>query len=163
MAFAKLTQAQANYLTLARNMSNEDRSAIRAELFRSVKTAFGIPDDHKLKVEIDDATLPTFLTLIRKKTNQPYVLGADGKWVDNTAAQGTVTQPQPPAVRWFKLDNYDAGSLLDTARDCVSNDQVWEDGVQHAPSTATYVCGTFSKLCVDEDGVVWVACEEADL
>lgn len=163
MAYAQLTPSQANYLRLARNMSDEDRSAIRAELFRSVKATFGIPDDHKLKVEVDDASHHAFLTLIRKKTDQPYVLGADGKWVNAASAQGSVSQPQPPVVRWFMLDSSDADSLLDTARDYVPDDQAWEDGFRYAPSTATYVEGTQNKLCVDSDGAVWIGLEEADL
>ena len=159
MAYAQLTPSQANYLRLARTMSDEDRSAIRAELFRSVKLAFGIPEDHKLRVEIDDAAHPQYLVLIRKKTDQPYVLGANGKWVGASAPQGTVSRP--PVVRWFQVDSADVDDLMDAARQSLTND--WYEGSMDKPDDLTTVYGSNGRLGVDTDGTVWIGLEEAEL
>lgn len=160
MAKAQLTQAQANYLKLARNMSDEDRSAIRAELFRSVKQTFGIPESHKLKVEIDDANHPHYLTLFRKKTDESYALGADGKWVGASTPQGTVSTPAP-VVRWFQVDSADVDDLMDAARQSLTDD--WYYGQLDTPDDMRAVYGSAGRLGVDSDGTVWIGLEEADL
>lgn len=93
MALAKLSLAQAALLVHLRNYSGSDqtRKDMKADLFKLVKDSFGIPHDHKLSVEIDNASAPDFLVLKRKKNGMPYDLGADGRWVE-------ASQPTAPAV-----------------------------------------------------------------
>lgn len=87
MAQAKLTLQQGAFLVRLRSLGNDDanRNAMKRDLFAMVKQQFGIPDDHKLKVEVDTASDPAFLTLIRKKDGTAYELGPDGKWNGNAA------------------------------------------------------------------------------
>ena len=162
MAYAQLTPSQANYLKLARALSDADRIAVKAELFRTVKASFGIPDDHKLKVEIDDAAHPNYLVLIRKKNDEPYALRvSDGKWVGAGAPQGTVSNPPAPVVRWFAVDN---AEVYEATLSLLRNEEPdWEDGDLTAPDDLKYVPGTNGRLAFDEYGNVWAAAEEADL
>lgn len=89
MALAKLSLAQAALLVHLRNYSGSDqtRKDMKADLFKLVKDSFGIPHEHKLSVEIDNASSPDFLVLKRKKNGMPYDLGADGRWVDAPGSQ----------------------------------------------------------------------------
>lgn len=90
MALAKLSLAQAALLVHLRNYSGSDqtRKDMKADLFKLVKDSFGIPHEHKLSVEIDNASAPDFLVLKRKKNGTVYQLDAGGRWVD---------APQPAA------------------------------------------------------------------
>lgn len=84
MAQAKLTPAQASFLRTARPMQKDQRQQVKRELFAVVKSAFGIPADHKLVVELDNPHSPTYLVLKSKTTGQGYDLGSDGRWVGAT-------------------------------------------------------------------------------
>lgn len=82
MAYATLSQAQARLLTQVRTLSPEARSEIRKDIFAIAKERFGIPTEHRLRVEVDDTASPDYLVLIRKATTQAYPLDATGRWVD---------------------------------------------------------------------------------
>lgn len=112
MAFAKLTPAQITTMRSLRSIDEDLAKTMRAALFAGVKAEFGIPDEHKLKVEIDDTNSPDFGVLIRKKTGEVYTLGFTGKWVgaaidqDDDPAAGSDTQPIPsPAASYTPQAN----------------------------------------------------------
>lgn len=120
--FAQLTQAQANYLKAIRNMADNDRKSLKADLFTIVKDKFGIPSEHKLKVEVDNVSSPDYLVLIRKSDSSRYELGLDGRW------DGAVyVPPSAPAVRYFHVP---VGAVSDSLADYVEgSDTTWDDGV----------------------------------
>ena len=157
MANAKLTQAQANYLKLARDLPEDERSSLRATLFSAVKQTFGIPAAHKLRVEIDDVTHPHYLTLFRKKDSTSYALDDNGKWVGALGAAAPA--PQEPVRKWFPISGM---MLADAAYDAAIDNFYWDDdaGVTARPDMTTMHS---HNVGVDADGTVWIALEEADL
>lgn len=118
MANAQLNLHQAAFLVRLRQFPDETaRKAMKADLFRLVKDTFGIPQDHKLKVEVDAASSPDFLVLYRKTDGQPYQLHADGKWIG--AERSTAAVPAPVDTRkWYRtpgiLRDFVADSMQDT-------------------------------------------------
>ena len=126
MALAKLSIAQAALLVHLRNYSGSDqtRKDMKADMFKLVKDSFGIPHDHKLSVEIDNASSPDFLVLKRKKNGMPYDLGADGRWVE---ASQPVAPAAPAPKRWFKFTDLDV--LFDEVMErLLNNSTAWDDG-----------------------------------
>jgi hypothetical protein len=99
MTIAKISLPLAALMIGARSLSDDVRKAVVKQVFDKVKSEFGIPDEHKLKVEIDAASDPMFLTLVRKKNGATYPLRSDGMWVDAPV-------PKPVDTRkWFKVDS----------------------------------------------------------
>ena len=89
---AKLTQAQITLFIALRSLPTTQANEARAELFDTVKGLFGIPADHKLKVELDNPGSPLFGVLIRKKTGSTYRLDENGQW------DGGSSTPFAPSV-----------------------------------------------------------------
>lgn len=81
MATAKLSQSAAASLAFVKRLQNpETHSLVRREVFAQAKMNFGIPAEHKVRVELDPGQ-PGYLELVRKKDGSRYELGADNKWV----------------------------------------------------------------------------------
>jgi len=118
--FAKLTQAQATFLKTIRAMSDDDRRSLKRDIFAVVKDKFGIPAEHKVKVEVDNPYSPHYLTVIRKVDGAAYQLNSDGRW------DGAVCAPTP-AVRFFPVQS---SSVADALADLVHDtDLDWDDGL----------------------------------
>ena len=82
MAKATLSNQIINIFHGIRALPDADAKAMRKQLFSTLKAKFGIPEDHALKVELDDTASADYAVLLRKKGNAPYELHLDGKWVD---------------------------------------------------------------------------------
>lgn len=119
--YAKLNDAQINLLKLLRDQPDEMRKQIKADLFKQVKNMHGIPDDHKLKVEIDNQWSPDYAVLIRKKDGAKYQLTDTGRWVG-----ASVLAPAAPVDprRWVFVTDSPAAVLRDWARDNCTEDDV---------------------------------------
>lgn len=98
--YAKLNASQINLLKIGRDLDAAHRSRIRSEIFAAAKAAFGIPAEHRLKVEIDNVQADDYGVLRRKKNGQPYEVPS--ATVPLTAP--TPVTPPPPPKRWFKID-----------------------------------------------------------
>lgn len=73
--YHKITEGQAAILRALRanDAGDEDFiSEVRHEVFAAAKQAAGIPNDHRVKVEIDNRSHPDYLVLIRKLTGAKY-------------------------------------------------------------------------------------------
>lgn len=113
-ATLSITQMQA--LRALRSLPADVASTVRASLFASFKAGFGIPAEHKLKVEIDDFRADNYGVLLRKKTGDAYPLGVNDTWVGDVQ----VAAP-PPAKAWFRVD-------MDSAVDAIVGDLDFDDG-----------------------------------
>ncbi len=88
MAVAKLSHSAAASLSFVKKLqSDETHKMVRKEVFSAVKAQFGIPDKHRIKVELDQ-TEPDYLVIKRKSDGAAYELDTHGKWVEATPAQG---------------------------------------------------------------------------
>ena len=77
--YHKITEGQAAILRAlhVNGAGDEDFiSEVRHEVFTAAKQAAGIPDDHRVKAEIDNRSHPDYLVLIRKKTGDKYPIVA---------------------------------------------------------------------------------------
>lgn len=83
-----------------RALSSDTATPMRKQLFSALKTKFGIPAGHSLKVELDDTSSNLYAVLRRKKTGEAYELHADGKWVGWADRPAPVVTPvaAPAAV-----------------------------------------------------------------
>lgn len=125
MAYAKISVAAATTINLARSHANDnDRKAVKKELFAAIKDAFGIPQGVKVKAETSDTASPDYLVLKRQDNGQPFELDADGKW---TGADPAPQRPNP--TRWFFVDD-------DQIKDLVLDTQSWDDGCAEPNSDA---------------------------
>lgn len=122
MAYAKLNLATAAAINLARaHAGDDDRRAIKKELFGLAKAQFGIPDSIKVRAETANAAAPDYLVLKDSKTGQPFELAEDGLWVG--ADRPVDTTPAPK--RWFFISKDD---LLDAIKDHVAGEgRDWSD------------------------------------
>lgn len=114
---ATLTTAEITLLKLLRDQDEQARKTIKTNLFAKVKARFGIPQEHKLKVEIDNSTDPMLGVLIRKKDGTVYDLDGSGLWV------GAAPAAQVPAMGWVKVHGLHT-TLVDEAFDVASADDV---------------------------------------
>lgn len=114
---ATLTTAEITLLKLLRDQDEQARKTIKANLFAKVKARFGIPQEHKLKVEIDNITDPMLGVLIRKNNGTAYDLDGSGQWVGATPAAPAST------MGWVKVTGLHT-ALLDEARDVATTDDV---------------------------------------
>jgi hypothetical protein len=106
MAKATLSLAQMATLRSLRNLDEDIAGALRTELFASIKAGFGIPDEHKVKVEIDEEESVAYGVIIRKKTGEDYTLTADGVWDEGKPQPQSAAQAAGKKVkesRWFKV------------------------------------------------------------
>lgn len=156
MTHATMSAGQMSVLRAIRALPDADRSVVRAQVFSATKAAFGIPQEHKLKVEIDDRNSPNYGVLTRKKGDAAYELDSTGQW------QGAVTHRRaydaPAPTRWFALDLHEAVS------DSVNHND-WDDGEElTAAQFADAVPFTAEGYTLIQlDGTVFVKLEEADL
>lgn len=126
MAKAALTPNEVLLLITARTADEALRAAVRKQVFATAKARHGIPDAHKLRVEIDDTRSPMYGVLVRKKDGTTYDVGT------------TMTKP-----RWFK-------AAVDV--NVVDYDYDWADGVETLPSphvSATDGDGNTVAVCGD--------------
>lgn len=114
---ATLTTAEITLLKLLRDQDEQARKTIKANLFAKVKARFGIPQEHKLKVEIDNISDPMLGVLIRKNNGTAYDLDGSGQWV------GAAPAAQVPAMGWVKVHGLHT-TLVDEAFDVASADDV---------------------------------------
>lgn len=153
MAYAKLSPAIASAINLARqHAGDDDRKAVKKEMFAAAKAQFGIPDDIKVKCETSDTASAVYLVLKDSRTGQPFTLGNDGRWVDALPQQ---VQVQPRVTRWFKITKAD---LIEAAKDAVVADGTdWDENV------TPYGDAHFDGLRADYDGNVYVEMTEDEL
>lgn len=157
MAYAKLSPAIASAINLARqHAGDDDRRAVKREMFAAAKAQFGIPDDVKLKCETSNTASPDYLVLKASATGQPFTLGNDGRWVDAPPPQ---VQVQPRVTRWFKVDRDD---LIEAAKDVVTGDGAdWDDDSHNSmAATAEYMVPGLKK---GADGTFYVEMTEDEL
>ncbi len=122
--YAKLTEQQINLLKIGRELEAAQRSRIRKEIFAAAKATFGIPAEHRLKVEIDNVSSPDYAVIFRKKDGSRYpisVMSAVG-----LTPTPTPVPPPPPEKRWFKID-------IDGYVDGMVDELDWDDGVTDFP------------------------------
>ena len=157
MAYAKLSPALASAINLARqHAGDDDRKAVKREMFAAAKAQFGIPADVKLKCETSNTASPDYLVLKASATGQPFTLAHDGLWVD---APRQVAQAQPRPTRWFKVDRVD---LIEAAKDVVLGDGAdWDDdSYSSVAATADEVTPGLRK---SSDGTFYVEMTEDEL
>lgn len=155
--FAKLSPALAAAINLARqHAGDDDRKAVKKEMFAAAKAQFGIPADVKVKCETSNTASPDYLVLKRSADGQPFTLTDDGLWVGAPAPQ---VQAQPRVTRWFKLD---ASELIDIAKDVVNgNGADWDDDSYNSmAATADEVTPGLKK---GSDGTFYVEMTEDEL
>lgn len=155
--FAKLSPALAAAINLARqHAGDDDRRAVKKEMFAAAKAQFGIPADVKVKCETANTVSPDYLVLKRSADGQPFMLDDVGLWVDAPRQQAQV-QPRP--TRWFKLD---ASELIDIAKDVVNSDGAdWDDDSYNSmAATADDVTPGLKK---GSDGTFYVEMTEDEL
>jgi len=128
--FAKLSLVLAGAIMSARAVDAETHKAVTSRVFTKTKNDLGIPDKHKLRVELDDAGSPDYLVLIRKKNGTKYTLGADGRW--NEAAGSTPAAAVDQRV-WFQVPDT-KGVLKDHV---MSNWSSFDEDIQVPQSTAS--------------------------
>jgi len=94
MAHAKLSHSAAASLAFVRNLQNEEtHTLVRREVFAQVKAAFGIPEKHRIKVELD-ASKPNYLDIVRKTDGARYELNAaTNKWTGAEVVPAVVERP----------------------------------------------------------------------
>lgn len=81
MAFAKITASHRDLLLTIRTITDTAaRKRILKNVFAEIKAKYGIPEKHRLKVELDNASSPDYLVMIRKKTGEKYKLGVCDRW-----------------------------------------------------------------------------------
>jgi hypothetical protein len=124
--YATLNAAQINLLKLLRTQDESTRKQIKADLFAQVKNKFGIPDDHKLKVEIDATSDSRFAVLVRKTNDSAYRLAVDGKWVDADRPTVAGSPPADPR-RWIKAVDDAQDFLEDEAERRCTDDDIVDD------------------------------------
>ena len=135
MAQAKISLAAAQTLKLARQHADATaRKAIKKELFASIKSQLGIPQDIKVKVEESDTAHPDYLVLKRQDNGATFNLTDAGVWDGATAA--------PVEYRWFALAN---DVVDDALRDAVLNTQDWDEGAP-ADTDNTPIAGGFTYV-----------------
>lgn len=127
MTKATITPAQAATLRGARDMTDADRKAIKAQVFADVRSKFGIPSDFKLKVEIDNTSSPMFRVVASKVTGRPVYLGTNGLF-DPSLNQTSDEAPQPEPATRGRVYSISAYDLLDVLRDNTDDDRVSNDG-----------------------------------
>lgn len=87
MAVAKLSHSAAASLSFVKKLQSEEtHKMVRKEVFSAVKAQFGIPDKHRIKVELDQ-TEPDYLIIKRKQDGAAYELDAHGKWVEAVSTE----------------------------------------------------------------------------
>jgi hypothetical protein len=141
MALAKISPAQAATINLARQHAGDgDRKAIKKEVFATIKAAFGIPADIKLKVETTDTASADYL-VIKSKDDAVFNLSATGRW-------DGVAPVQTEAKRWFFVSKYTLMDLLiaevtsvDEFDDGLTIHQMPDDLTEHATPGATVIIG----------------------
>jgi hypothetical protein len=140
MANAKLSLAQASFLKALRAVPADIAKPAKADLFTLVKSTFGIPADHKVKVEIDDISSPNYLVILRKKDNQPYPV----------AGSAPVVAAPVDTRKWFKVDDL-KNSVYDGLDNCccVDDEDIQCDQASAAAAangTDFYVVGTTAYI-----------------
>lgn len=117
---ATLTTAEITLLKLLRDQDEQARKTIKANLFAKVKARFGIPQEHKLKVEIDNISDPMLGVLLRKKDGTVYDLDIFGQWVGAAPAAPATT------MGWVKVTGLRT-TLVNEAVDIATPDDVVPD------------------------------------
>lgn len=79
--FKKITPFAAAFMR-----HNRDSAASNTATFADIKQQYGIPADHKLAIEIDDANSPDYLVIKNKHTRLGYCLDGSMAPVSSTAA-----------------------------------------------------------------------------
>lgn len=83
MAFAKISATHRDLLITLRTVTDTAaRKRILKSVFGEIKTTLGIPEKHRLKVELDNTSSPDYMVLIRKRTGEKYPLGTCNRWAD---------------------------------------------------------------------------------
>ena len=157
MAYAKLSPAIASAINLARqHAGDDDRKAVKKEMFAAAKAQFGIPADVKVKCETANTVSPDYLVLKRSADGQPFTLDDDGLWVG--APRQVAAAPVRP-TRWFKVDRDD---LIEVAKDVINSDGAdWDDDCYNSmAATADEVTPGLRK---SSDGTFYVEMTEDEL
>lgn len=155
--FAKLSPAIASAINLARqHAGDDDRKAVKKEMFAAAKAQFGIPADVKVKCETANTASADYLVLKRSADGQPFMLDDVGLWVDAPRQQAAA--PVRP-TRWFKVDRDD---LIEAAKDVVrAEGDDWDDDCYNSmAATADEVTPGLRK---SSDGTFYVEMTEDEL
>jgi len=150
---ATLTTQDIATLKSIRTLPQELATNLRAAMFSSFKHSFSIPQDHKVKVEVDDVGTPQYGVIVRKKNGKAYPLNPAGKWVDPDAAP-VVATPREPAKRWFVVNKDDA--LNEIIGDNDFNGGLGKDDLPY-----DVVISESGDVAVDSDGDVWLLIPES--
>lgn len=100
MAQIKITASAAATLRALRNLStdNPDRKAAKKDIFNTLRNQFRIPQNIKLKVEIDDTAAADFL-VVKDKTTGRELVATDGVYSGLATPVPTVTASVTPATQ----------------------------------------------------------------
>lgn len=127
MPFATLSAIAIRTLVSARAFDAAVQSVVRKNIFTAAKAQFRIPDEHRLRAEIDNTNNPAYGVLIRKKTGQAYPLNSEGIYVPNDATAVATPAAPPPRIRWYEME------LFNNVDEIVSNQRI-EDGIDLVPT-----------------------------
>jgi hypothetical protein len=123
MAFAKISTPHRDLLIMLRTVQDQSaRKRILKNVFGEIKRNLGIPEKHRLKVELDNASSPDYLVLIRKKGGEKYKLGVCGRWVD-----------APPVAVPRALVSIPVAKLIALAKDAQNNGDTFTDAPVDLP------------------------------
>lgn len=118
MAHATLSATQIATLKSLRSLPEDAAKIVRGSLFASFKEVFNIPADHKVKVEVDNTSSPSYGVIVRKKDGTAYEVNSLGKWSGSVTTAPAAARPMP---RWFRVD-------VDAAVDDILDTDSWDDG-----------------------------------
>lgn len=152
--FATIPPSRVQALKALRHLDQETASELRSAMFASTKQSFGIPAEHKIKVELDDLASPRFAVLIRKSTDTPYIIDPLTGQVPSPSAP-QAAQTRQPRYRWFAAD-------IGVVKGAVTDSQDFDDGCVTTPNGAPFDSGPGS-WCVDSaDNTIYVCLSEDD-
>lgn len=156
--FATLPSAFASSIKIAKQYATDDeRKALKKDLFAQAKEAYGIPSSIKLKVNIEDTDDSEYLVLKDAATGEKFELTAAKKWVRALATPAPVQVPK----RWFET-GIDAATLIDEATMNIDTAN-WDDGFDDKPGGVCITDEDGREVVISGDGTVFVLVSEDDL
>ena len=152
--FATIPPSRIQALKALRHLDQETASELRRAMFASIKESFGIPAEHKVKVELDDLASPRYAVVIRKQTDQPYTIDPLTGRVPSTDAPQA--PPRAPRYRWFAADISVVEAVITGTQDFVA------DGFSAIPPGAPSDAGPGSWCANVADNTIYMCLSEDD-